>query len=65
MFFTARKEIRFLTEENLRLKEEKECLFELNSIKQDEILKLKKTIKEKNKELKRLKYILRKEKSFG
>lgn len=65
MFFTTRKEIRFLTEENLRLKEEKECLHEMNIIKQAEILKLKKSIKEKNKELKRIRYIIKKEKSFG
>lgn len=53
-----------LIEENTRLKEEKKCLGELNSIKQKEINKLNKKIREKDKELKKLRYILKSENSF-
>jgi hypothetical protein len=61
---THKKEISALTSENLRLKEEKSCLYELSKIKQKKIKSLEKKIKEQDKEISKLRYILKCEKSF-
>jgi hypothetical protein len=62
---THKKEISLLTSENLRLKDEKSCLYELSKIKQKKIKSLEKKVREQNKEISKLKYLLKCEKSFG
>lgn len=63
--FTLKKENQLLVSENLRLKHDKQSLIEVEKYQKEKIKELTQQLNAREKELKKLRYILKAEQSFS